>query len=262
MLAPSHQPVAWRRWWPRWPWPTAWPVAVPAGIELTPLVLAAGAWAALAVWGGRLAPAGLQDHGRALGHWSLMSAAMMLPLALPLAATVAERTLRRRQPVAVAEALGAYLLVWVVFGAAAHVVLADLVVPAGAAASRALTGSSVTDAAVGGTLGVALLAGSALWRATPVFGRARNRCHRVRPLAPSGPAADLGCVALGSATGLWCTVACGPTMAAMAVLPHSLPVAAGLSVVILAERARWLPLRVTAPALLALAVALAVGLAR
>ena len=57
-------------------------------------------------------------------------------------------------------ALAAYLLVWVVFGATAHLVLTDLVVPAGAAAGRALTGpgTGFTDAAAGRAPGVVLLA--------------------------------------------------------------------------------------------------------
>jgi predicted metal-binding membrane protein len=132
-----------------------------------------------------------------LPGWVVMTAAMMVPSAIPAARHVGRASLRRRRNRAVAEFLAAYLAVWAVAGAVA---LATL--------SRWAHGRWAVPA----LLGVA-----AAWQVTPYHRRCAALCHRRWPLPPLGRAAVRGTVRYGLRYGLACLGACWPLMAVMAV---------------------------------------------
>ena len=85
-------------------------------------------------------------------------------------------------------------------------------------------------------LPVALLLAAA-WQVSVPRRRVIRRCAPLRLGAASGLAADVDCARAGRAVGLRCVVECWPVMLAMA-LSHSLLLMAGLTVVLLTERAR------------------------
>lgn len=154
-----------------------------------------------------------------LPHWSVMTVAMMLPIALPAVRHVGRNSLRRRRRRAMAAFLLGYLMVWLLFGAAA-LALADAVRPAA----------------------VGLLALAALWPFTLWHRRMRAGCHRTLPLPPSGFAATRADIRFGLQHGVYCTVSCAPAMLAMAALLHNgvLPM---LATTVLLTAARFLPAR-------------------
>ena len=156
----------------------------------------------------------------AMGHWTLMVAAMMLPIVAPQVRRVALRSVRSRRTRGPATFLLGYVAVWLVLGAALLTVLV----------------------AVGGPeqpapwLVVALLAAAA-WQVSGPRRRMLRRCSSLRLGAATGFAADLDCLRAGLRSGLRCALTCGPLMVAMA-LSHSLLLMAGVLAVLLSERAR------------------------
>jgi predicted metal-binding membrane protein len=135
----------------------------------------------------------------ALGMWTLMVAAMMLPTALPAVRHVAANTLRRRRPRAMATFAAAYLLIWVAFGA---LVLAAA--PAWSWLDR--------TAVAAGALTVA-----AVWQLTPFKLRALRDCHRPSSLPPTGRRATAGVLRFAWRNGGACVRSCWAMMLAMAV---------------------------------------------
>jgi predicted metal-binding membrane protein len=135
----------------------------------------------------------------ALAMWTLMVAAMMLPTALPAVRHVAANTLRRRRPRAMATFAGAYLVIWVAFGA---FVLA---------AAPAWSWLDRTAVAFGA------LAVAAAWQLTPFKLRALRDCHRPSPLPPTGRRATAGVLRFAWRNGGACVRSCWAMMLAMAV---------------------------------------------
>lgn len=224
-------------------------------VGAVPWVLSVAAWAVLLRWGAALDPhasadagASVAGHLRELAAWTVMAVAMMAPLTVPLVRTVADRSLRRRRAVAVAEVLVAYLAVWVCFGAAAHL-----------AADALGTADWASSAGRGRRAAALVLVVAAVWRWTPTYRRARLACHRTRPLAPFSPAADRDCVMFGLFNGLRCLTMCAPVMVALALLPHNVPLAALLTAVALGERSRRLSPSAGAAVLAVLAVVTVAG---
>lgn len=143
-----------------------------------------------------LAPAGLLA-------WTVMVAAMMVPLVWPAVRHVGLNSLRWRRQRAIAVFLCAYVAVWTVFGA---VVLAarDLLTIAG-------------RPAFGAALAVA-----ALWQLSPQQRRFRRACHRTVPLPPRGLPAVAGDIRFGLRQGVTCIGVCWPLMLAMALVPGAM----------------------------------------
>jgi predicted metal-binding membrane protein len=179
--------------------------------ELGAAVVAALAWAALpllpAHHAAAPAMAGHMHHHVAaatpslaatvvagLPAWALMSAAMMLPGALPAVRHVAVNSFRWRRQRAVATFVAAYLAVWVAFGVPALALFAH---PA--------------PWALAVVLGLA-----AAYQLTPVKTRCARACHRTVPLPPRGWRAARGCAAFGLRHGVACLGSCWLTMASMA----------------------------------------------
>ncbi|MDP8907609.1 MAG: DUF2182 domain-containing protein [Chloroflexota bacterium] len=138
--------------------------------------------------------------------WMLMTVAMMVPAALPVARDHALGALWARRQRTVGMFFAGYLVVWAAFGAVAAVALAfvedDLGVRKGA------------------LLAAVLLAG-ALWELTPPKWRSVRACHLVSPLPPRGTKADLACARAGAVYGRRCVIGCWAVMLAMVVAGHA-----------------------------------------
>ena len=165
-------------------------------------------------------------------HWQWMTMAMMLPLMLEQARTIAARSFWRRRNWAIAEFVAGYLVLWALAGVVVSMV------------------PSFGEAAWVGAFVVA-----AAWQLTSMKRRALLTCHRTMPLAPYGWAARRDCLIHGWSTGMRCFVSCWALMLACAMSGHGLFAAIGLSAVSIAERYQRRPDQ----RLLALAV-LAIGL--
>lgn len=179
----------------------------------------AAALAALA-WLAMLAAAGGPDEIRALhddahGHaplltgaagWLLMSVAMMVPAALPVARGHALGALWARRQRTVGLFFAGYIAVWAAFGAAAFAVIAG-----------AEAGLGVPEDA----LLVAVLLLAATWELTAPKWRSVRACHRVAPLPPRGARADRACLRAGVVYGRRCVTGCWAAMLAMAVAGHA-----------------------------------------
>ena len=137
------------------------------------------------------------------GHWLLMTVAMMVPAALPMARVVARNSKFYRRQRAIFLFAGSSLLVWVAFGIAAVTVAVVVDLPAW-------------------LLGASLL-GAALWELTPAKKRALKACHRMIPLPPDGRKADRADIRLGLQYGRACFRACWALMLPMAVAAHVSP---------------------------------------
>ena len=136
--------------------------------------------------------------------WTIMTVAMMPPLAIPLIRHVAMRSFAVRRHRAVAGLLAGVLGVWLVVGLALVLVLAGVPI--------ALFGNPVI--AAGGFLI------TALWQLTPMKRRALLRCHRIVPLAPMGWRADRDCAASGVGYGIGCVTSCWAMMLATMLSAH------------------------------------------
>lgn len=222
----------------------------------------AGAFAVAALaWLGMLAvvagPAPLRElHAQAhrqlpvlagAAGWMLMTVAMMVPTALPVARDHALGALWSRRQRTIALFIASYLAVWAAFGALAAVAVA--------LAERTL------DVQAGALLGAALLAGAA-WELTRTKWRAVRSCHRVTPLPPRGAKASRACTRAGIAYGRLCMVACWPAMLAMAVAGHAnLGLMSLLAAVIAAEKLLVRPAAYAKPFAAVLAFAALVSIA-
>jgi len=151
-----------------------------------------------------VAPAVVTPHAAssllgALPMWLLMSAAMMLPAALPAVRHVAVSSLRWRRRRATLEFLGAYLAVWAVFGAGVLGVRGALV-------GRLPTGSFVVALAV-----------AIAWQLTAFKRQALGACHRSSPLPPRGWRASAGVMRFALGNGCACVGSCWALMLVMAL---------------------------------------------
>ncbi|HVY13614.1 MAG TPA: DUF2182 domain-containing protein [Rhodopila sp.] len=176
-----------------------------------------GAWP-LCLAAGTDAPKGIVPW-TVLVPWVLMVTAMVPPMSAGLLRYVALRSLRARRYRAMTLSLGGVLGVWLAGGMAAAPVIAALLA---AWPIQALC--------------VAAYFLAAAWQFAPLRRRAVRRCHRVRPLAGDGWAADRDCFVLGVARGGDCLLACGPMMLAGVLSGHALLGMAVMAVIAQAER--------------------------
>ncbi|WP_250285259.1 copper chaperone [Frankia sp. CiP1_Cm_nod2] len=153
--------------------------------------------------------------------WTVMSMAMMLPVALPAIRHVALNSIRERRARAMTVFVATYIAVWALFG---------LVALLGVRAA-------VDVAGVGGrALLLAALAAAALWQAGGVKRRSLAQCRRTVPLPPVGRRADVACVRFAFLHGRRCVLSCWPLMVLMAVVEHGAVVwMIALAVVVSAE---------------------------
>lgn len=153
-------------------------------------------------------------------QWTAMLCAMMLPLLVLPIEHIERTTFRRGLPRSVALFVAAYLAAWLLPGMGVMLLVLLL-----------------RQLAPGAALWIALGA-AVMWSASPLAQRARNRSHRLRPLAVHGWAAWRDCLRFGGSTGAWCVVACWPWMVVCEMLPGARAVAvAALGLLLLAERA-------------------------
>jgi predicted metal-binding membrane protein len=164
--------------------------------ELTAAATAAGAWALLGAHA--LHPhTGTEPFLAALSGWILMATAMMVPGTLADMRGLALSSMWERRQRTIAVFLGAYLTVWLGFGAVALAALPLLGLGAGV-----------------------LLAAAAAWELSVPKWRAVRRCHLIDPLPPRGSRADAACARAGLRYATRCVASCWPLMLAMAAAGH------------------------------------------
>ncbi len=151
-----------------------------------------------------------------LAHWPVMVAAMMLPLALPMARYVASRSLWSNRHRAIGWFALGYLTPWLAVGFAC-------------AGLAWLLGESRLVPIIAFIV-------VAIWHWTPVRRAALRRCHRVLPVAPGGAEGRRSCIAFGLFHGGACVTTCAPLMMALVLAGHRPAVMALVTLVTLAER--------------------------
>jgi predicted metal-binding membrane protein len=205
--------------------------------ELPAAAAAAAAWALLVAHA--LDPhSGTEPFLAALSGWILMATAMMVPGALADVRRVALSSMWERRRRTIAVFLGAYLTVWIGFGALALAALPPLGLGAGV-----------------------LLALAAAWELTPWKWRAVRRSHLIEPMPPRGAAADAACAREGLRHGVRCVGACWAPMLAMVAAGHlALGLMALLTLLMSAERIVVRSARLRGPAAAALAGAAVLAL--
>lgn len=178
-----------------------------------------------------------------VGMWAAMSAAMMLPAALPALAHVGVNSLRRRRGRAMALFAGVYLGVWLAFG------------------GLVLALSPLWTRLDEGLLLAAVLAVAAAWQLTRWKLVALRACHRTVPLPPYGRRADAAVVRFGVRNGSACVGSCWAMMLATGVATAGamLPAMAVLTALVTVEKLADRPRRTTR--LVALALVVATGVA-
>ncbi|GAC1321004.1 MAG: DUF2182 domain-containing protein [Chloroflexota bacterium] len=137
------------------------------------------------------------SHGSELIGWTLMIAAMMLPLTLPALGHVAVNSIRTRRQRAMAIYAVFFGATWVAFGAAV-IGARDAVVALGVWNDRLCI--------------VATLIIAAAWQISPFKRRALYGCQKTIPLPPQGLAADRACARFGVLQGLRCIRSCWALM--------------------------------------------------
>jgi predicted metal-binding membrane protein len=183
----------------------------------------------------------------ALPAWTLMSAAMMMPIALPAVRHTGLNSIRTRRQRAMVLYTIVYLTLWVGFG------------------FLALAGEHLARQTLqldGRILLAATLALAAAWQLSRPKRRALNTCRRTVPLPPIGRKADAGCIRFALRHGWRCITSCWALMFLMAVVGHvNLIWMVALSALISIEELTLLGRRLRRPSAAALALtALAVGL--
>ena len=155
-------------------------------------------------------------------YWVLMVLAMMLPVIAPHVRTVGLRSLWSRRHRSTFFYVVGYVALWAGLGAVLEAALVTL------GLGHHHDGTYL--------LPIALLLAAA-WQVSFPRRRVLRRCAPLRLGVSSGVAADIDCTRAGVRSGLRCLVECWPVMLAMA-LSHSLVLMAGVTVVLLTERAR------------------------
>jgi predicted metal-binding membrane protein len=195
-------------------WRPEWPVAI-----LTVL-----AWIVLVAWAlwpdgdtGTHVGHGMDEHARhgfgtAFAAWGVMSAAMMLPVALPAIRFVAFNSVRARRIRAMTLYVVGYLAVWLAFGAIAL-------------ATERLLESAIAEKKHLVLAGI--LIGASLWQISSVKRRALLRCHATVPLPPFGVRADVASARFGGMQGWRCLQSCWALMLVMALIGHAGALALG-----------------------------------
>jgi predicted metal-binding membrane protein len=185
----------------------------------------------------------------ALAGWTLMSVAMMMPVALPAVRHVGLNSLRQRRQWAMLVFVAVYVGAWVALGFLAL------------GWQRLALGTFGIDTRIllTGTLVVA-----AGWQLTRVKRRALLACRRTVPLPPIGPRADAGCARFALRQSRRCMASCWPLMAVMVAVQQAAAVwMLSLTALIAAEEltrpgrrgGRLLPLSAAALATVAAVVA-------
>jgi predicted metal-binding membrane protein len=136
--------------------------------------------------------------------WLLMTVAMMVPSALPVAREHALGALWARRRRTVAIFIGTYVAGWAVLGIGFSLLVA------------AIDAAGVEVAA----LLPPVLLGAAAWELTGFKWRAIRRCHLVSPLPPARLKADLACARAATRYCAQCATACWTLMLAMAIAGH------------------------------------------
>jgi hypothetical protein len=166
------------------------------------IAMSAAAWAMLLA--SRVPPHhAAADVRMALSDWLLMTAAMMLPLAVTPVRGTAARSLWSRRHWAIAAFVIGYGLAWCTAGA-------FFIVAVGAAAR-------LIELHV---LSIVMLLVAAAWHVGPARRRAVLACDRSMPLAPSGWRANWDCVSFGMFFGRQCVLRCWAAMLAASLI-HS-----------------------------------------
>ena len=156
--------------------------------------------------------------------WAIMSALMMVPVALPAIRYLAFNSFKRRRLRAMMVFVAAYLVAWIGFG-----LIALEAVSAGLGAGISVRGLSIVTLIV-----------AALWQLAPYRQRAILRCRQVVPLSPTGLRADVTCAHFGTQQALHCMRVCWPAMVLMAIVGHQLAAMAALTIIVVAEEyAPW-----------------------
>jgi predicted metal-binding membrane protein len=138
--------------------------------------------------------------------WTVMSIAMMVPVALPAVQHVGLNSIRPRRRRAMSLFFAVYVGTWVTFGVAAL------------AGERLAHLTLEIDERV--LLALALTA-AAGWQLTRVKRRALFRCRRTVPLPPAGLRADAGCARFALQQGWRCVTSCWLLMLVMTVVEQS-----------------------------------------
>jgi len=196
------------------------------------------AWSALAFGGGELtlpavcsaSPTGavsfelalvLESPMKLAGDWSLMLAAMMLPVVVAPLAHVRQRSFAKRRPRAMLLFLAGYAAAWMTagFGLQALALALRWAMPAPLVC-----------------LGTAAAVATA-WQVSPCKQWCLNRCHRRPPLAAFGMTADRDAFDFGLTNGTACVGACWALM----LLPlfagdNHLPAMIAFTLFVFAER--------------------------
>lgn len=224
----------------------AWRVSRP---ERAALAVVALAWLLFAgLHGLRLlgtaTPAGL-DAGilTLVVSVAVMTAAMMGPLALPVARHVAHNSLRARRGQAVLLFLGSYLAVWTTFSLAALAIIA-------------VSGAAAVGRATGPWLVLALVAIAVGWQLSATKRRILRSCQRPIPLPARGSAATRGSIRFGVVFGARCIASCWALMLLM-LIPSTNHLWWAISVAGLLFLERFNPTIRRRPALLSPAIVLA-----
>lgn len=152
--------------------------------------------------------------------WLAMVLAMMPLLALRQVRHAMRSSVARRRLLAAGLLLAGYALVWM----AAGLVMVPLAALLHAAAHPALI--------------LACIAVAVLWSSSPAGTRAHNACHRLYPVAASGPTANRDSLQHGLRTGVACATVCWPWMLAPFAFPAAwhLPAMAVAAVLLFVER--------------------------
>jgi predicted metal-binding membrane protein len=176
----------------------------------------------------------------ALLHWTLMTIAMMVPVALPAVRHVGLNSVRRRRLRAMLLFVTVYVGTWSAFGLAAL------------AGTRLAYRALGIDDRVLLALALAVAAG---WQLSRTKRRALFRCWRTAPLPPVGLRADAGCARFALLQGSRCVSSCWSLMVIMTVVQHmALVWMMALTALIVAEELTVLGRRLLRPSAVALAV--------
>ncbi|MEU4195419.1 DUF2182 domain-containing protein [Kribbella sp. NPDC026611] len=138
----------------------------------------------------------------ALLGWTVMSVAMMAPIALPAVRHVGLNSIRSRRRWAMSIYFATYVAIWVVVGVVASAV------------AEAIKIDNRTLLAV-------LLVVAAGWQLTSIKRRSLNRCWRTVALPPVGRRADAACARFAWRQALRCLTSCWALMAVMAAVQQA-----------------------------------------
>jgi predicted metal-binding membrane protein len=141
-----------------------------------------------------------------IGGWTLMSVAMMMPVALPAVRHVGFNSVRQRRQWAMFVFVAVYVGVWAAFGILALTW------------RRLAVGTAGIDVRV---LLASALVVAAGWQLTRVKRRALFACRRTVPLPPIGRQADAGCARFAFQQSRRCIVSCWALMAVMVAVQQA-----------------------------------------